>query len=220
MQKTKLILIVTIIGMTLAACGGKKAAQTPTISVADAQTMAVSTFASGLTQTAEALPTDIPTDTPAPTNTITAFNTFVPLNGSGTPIAALSSPTASCYGLVFANVETIPDGTKMKPGQKFTKTWTVQNTGGCAWQAGFKFTLVAGNPMGGSTVTLPATVNPQAQYQISVPMIAPSTLGESKGTWRMFDANGNPFGDGIWVDIIVTAPSATKTPSITDTPTP
>ena len=204
--------------MTLAACGGKQAAETPTISVADVQTMAVSTFAFGLTQTAEAMPTDIPTDTPAPTNTIIAFDTFVPLNGSGTPIAGLSSPTASCYGLVFANVETIPDGTKMKPGQKFTKTWTVQNTGGCAWQAGFKFTLISGNPMGGSTVTLPVAVNPQAQYQISVPMIAPSAPGEAKGTWKMQDTNGTFFGDGIWVDIIVTTPSATKTPSVTDTP--
>jgi len=217
-QKIKIILIVTTIALLLAACGGNQASQTPTISVSDIQTMAVSSFVLGLTQTAQALPTPIPTDTPVATNTILAFSTFAPLSGSGTPGALLTSPTASCYGLAFANVETITDGTKMKAGEKFTKSWTVQNTGGCAWQVGFKFTLISGNPMGGSTVTLPIVVNPQAQYQISIPMIAPATAGEAKGTWRMEDASSSFFGESIWVDIAVEGTTATKTPTATPTP--
>ncbi len=151
MQKIKSILIVMIVAVTLAACGGNQAA-TPTISVSDVQTMAVSTFASGLTQTAAAVPTDTPTITPTPANTVVA--TFAQLNANGTPETAVGDPTASCYGLVFKSDVTIPDDTNMTPGQQFTKTWLVQNTGSCAWQPGFKWTLVGGNPMGGSTVTL------------------------------------------------------------------
>ncbi len=220
MQQIKITLIVTMVALVLTACGGNQAAQTPTISVSDIQTMAVSSFVLGLTQTAEAMPSPIPTDTPVPTNTILAFSTFSPISGSTTPGALLTSPTASCYGLAFANVETIPDGTKMKAGQKFTKSWTVQNTGSCGWQAGFKFTLISGNPMGGSTLTLPIVVSPQAQYQISIPMIAPATAGEVKGTWRMEDASNSFFGESIWVDIVVEGVTGTKTPSVTATPTP
>ena len=220
MPRIKLTLILTTVALTLAACGGNQTPPVPTISIADVQTLAVSTFAAGLTQTAAAIPTPAATETPAPTNTIVAFNTFVPLNGSGTPVAAVSSPTTSCNGLEFINDISIPDNTKMAPGKKFTKTWLLQNTGGCAWQPGFKWTVVGGDPMGGSTVTLTQAINPGAQYQISVPMIAPTTLGTIRGTWRMFDLNGNPFGDAPWVQIVVQNPAASNTPSVTDTPTP
>jgi hypothetical protein len=214
----KLKFIIPILAVALSACGGNQATPPPTISIADVQTMAVSTFAYGLTQTAEAMPTDTPTNTPAPTNTVLVFNTFAPLNGSGTPLAVSISPTASCYGLLFINDISIPDDTKMAPGQTFTKTWLVQNTGGCNWESGFKWTLISGNPMGGSTVTLSQTVAPGAQFQISVPMIAPNSSGESVGTWRMSDANGNFFGQSVWVKIMVGG--ASTTPSVTSTPTP
>ena len=220
MQKTKLTLIIATIALLLAACGGNQATPAPTISIADVQTMAVSTFAFGLTQTAEAMPTNTPTNTPAPTDTVVAFNTFAPLNGSGTPLAVLSSPTASCYGLLFINDITIKDDTDMAPGQTFTKTWLVQNTGGCPWQPGFKWTLISGNPMGGSTVTLSQSVAPGTQYQISVPMIAPNAAGESIGTWKMSDANGTFFGQSVWVKIMVGGNGATNTPSVTSTATP
>ena len=222
MQKIKPILILTIIALTLAACGGNQAA-TPTVSVADVQTMAVSTFASGLTQTAAAMPTIAPSNTPTPASTVITFNTFAPLNANGTPGTAVGDPTASCYGLVFKNDVTIPDDTNMTPGQKFTKTWLVQNTGSCAWQPGFKWTLVGGNPMGGSTVTLTQAVNPGDQYQISVPLVAPNTTGESTGTWKMTDANGTFFGEAPWVKVVVgnaTTTAITSTPSKTPTATP
>ncbi len=218
MQRTKFKLIILIFAAVLAACGGNQATPPPTISVADVQTMAVSTFAFGLTQTAEAMPTITPSSTPAPTNTVAVLNTFASLNGSGTPLAVTTNATASCYGLLFVNDISIPDDTKMAPGQTFTKTWLVQNTGGCNWQPGFKWTLISGNPMGGSAVTLSQTVAPGAQFQISVPMIAPNSSGESVGTWKMADANGAFFGQSVWVKIMVGGPPTT--PSVTFTPTP
>ncbi len=224
MQKMKMILIIPVIAVMLTACGGNQATPSPTISIADVQTMAVSTFAFSLTQTAQAMPSITPTDTPVPTNTIVAFNTLAPFGtggtGSGTLVAAISSPTTSCYGLLFINDVSIPDDTKMAPGQTFTKTWLVQNTGGCNWDPGFKWTLISGDPMGGSTLTLSQSVAPGTQYQISVPMIAPNAAGESVGTWQMSNTNGTFFGQPVWVKVMVGGNGATNTPSVTSTSTP
>jgi uncharacterized protein affecting Mg2+/Co2+ transport len=213
MRKGKLLALPPILVLILAACGSQQPAQ-PTMSVSDIQTLAVAAFAAGLTQTAQAMPTDTPTDTPAPTNTTVAFNTFVPIGSAGA-----SSPTASCNGLLYIKDVTIPDNTQMEPGKKFTKTWLVQNTGGCPWQIGFKFTLIGGDPMGGSTLVLSQAVSPGNQYQISVPMTAPTQSGKASGTWKMADAGGTFFGDPLTVVIVVTN-AGTETPGATDTPSP
>ena len=73
--------------------------------------------------------------------------------------------------------------------------------------------------MGGSTFVLPQAVNAGDQYQISVPMIAPTTAGDATGTWRMSDTNGTFFGDPLTVVITVTS-GPTSTPSVTPTSTP
>jgi hypothetical protein len=115
----------------------------------------------------------------------------------------------------------------MTPGKTFTKTWKVLNSGTCAWDAGFKFALASGEPMGGSTLTLPTSVAAGAQYDLSVPMVAPSTTGTLRGDWRMSTASGQFFGDAIYVQIVVggSAPTntgaaavATSTPTATATP--
>jgi uncharacterized protein affecting Mg2+/Co2+ transport len=97
------------------------------------------------------------------------------------------------------------------PGQTFTKTWRVQNTGSCAWAAGYKFSLVGGDAMGGQTVTLTTSVAPGSSYDISVPMTAPSKSGKLTGSWRMSDAAGVYFGDTLTVVIVIGGSTATPT---------
>jgi len=218
MRRLKLPVMVVLFAWILAACGGNQPAQ-PTYSVSDIQTLAVAAFSPGLTQTAQAMPTNTSTDTPMPTNTAVALNTFIPFNSSGTPFAVQGSPTVSCYGLLYIKDVSIQDNTQMEPGKKFTKSWLAQNTGGCAWQVGFKFTVVGGNPMGGSTLVLSQAVNPGDQFELSVPMTAPAQVGKTQGTWRMFDASGTPFGDPLTV-VIAVVNKATETPNVTDTPAP
>jgi len=210
-QKAIYILLAGIILLT--ACGAGETAGTPTLSAEQMQTLAVETFSADLTQTAIAAP---PTQMPFPT--LTASATFAPFvtSTAGTPLSAPTSSGGSssqtpCYGLTFVSDVSIPDNTQMTPGQTFTKTWKVYNSGSCAWDAGFKFAFTTGDKLGGATVTLPSSVASGAQYDISVPMTAPSTAGTYKSNWRMQAAGGEFFGNEVYV-IIVVGDAATSTP--------
>lgn len=212
---TLMLIIITV--LTLSACGGSEGE--PTLSVEQIQTFAVATYQAQLTQTALALPTA----TPTPSQTPVPIVTFAEPEGSPTATTTLASGGQSdaCYGLSFAKDVTIPDNTKMTPGQSFTKTWLVANTGTCNWEPGFIFNVVGGEPMRGVAVTLNQTVEPGRQYEFSVPMVAPTDkTGELKGTWKLSDANNNFFGDGVYVliDVENGTPSETETPTATATP--
>jgi hypothetical protein len=206
--------VVMISVLLLTACGATPAELTPTLNPDEIRTQAVGTFSSALTLTALAAPSDtpVPTLTPAPT--------FPPLATStgGTPFVSgpTIAPTTGCYGLAFVSDVTIPDNTAVTPGQQFTKTWRVRNTGTCAWDAGFKFAFVSGDPMGGTTQTLAAAVPAGTETNISVPMTAPNKSGAIQGYWRMSTAAGQFFGDQVYV-LVVGGGAAASSPTNTTT---
>jgi hypothetical protein len=210
MLKIRLMMGIQVIMMTgallLASCGAQVPELTPTVtfSADEIRTQAVATFSVALTETALAAPSDtpVPTLTSVPTlGTLATSTGGVPF-GAATSVGPTSAAT-SCYGLTFVSDVTIPDNTPMTPGRTFTKTWKVLNSGSCAWEAGFKFATTGGDPMGSSTFTLPSSVAAGAQYDISVPMTAPSTSGTLRGNWRMSTASGQFFGDEVFVVIVV-----------------
>jgi len=222
MRKMKIFIALTLLAtLVLSACGGSDADATPTLSMEQIQTLAVMTYQAQLTQTALAMPTE--TFTPLPTETPITIVTFASPGGTSSD-AATSTPVGSgqssaCYGLTFVDDVTIPDGTQMTPGQSFTKTWKVLNSGSCAWEPGFVWNVVAGEAMGGVAVTLNQTVEPGRQFEFSVPMVAPTDkTGKLKGTWRLADANGNFFGEPPYVEIVIG--NATPAPTATPTATP
>ena len=232
MLKTRLIKVQILFALgaiLIASCGGGNVPEaTPSMSVEQIQTYAVATFSSALTLTAIAAPsnTPIPTLTPitplAPLATTAAGTPLVPGATAAAPVGGVA--TISCYGLTFVSDVSIPDNTQMDPGETFTKTWKVQNSGSCAWDAGFKFQSTGGNAMGAGAVTLPASVAPGATYDISVAMTAPNTPGTVRGNWRMSNTSGQFFGDEVFVQILVGgAAAATNTSSASEataTPTP
>ena len=221
MKTTVLMIIIIMLSLLMSGCGGSNAEATPTLSVEVIQTYAVATFSGGLTQTALAAPTN----TPTPTSTVAPLPTPTLVNV--TPLATMIAviPTSSCNMMSFVNDVTIPDNAPMKPGQTFTKTWKVKNSGTCAWEAGYKFAFTGGDAMSGATYTLPQSVPANSQVDISVAMTAPSKTGSVRGNWRMSTATGQFFGDEVYLVILVggTAGKATNTVepgSETDTPEP
>lgn len=212
-----LMVVLSGISIFLGACS-KPSNATPTIDPVALQTQAVGTFAAGLTETAAAQPTETPSPTPSPSPTVTLTPT---LTRTAAPVIL---PTSSCYVLSFISDVTIPDNTRMTPGQQFTKTWRVKNTGTCDWEEGFQVRFYSGNSLSGKTYTLGKTVEAGSQLDISVGMTAPAAIGTYTGNWRMTDGEGRFFGDSFYVMILVaedSSPTSTAgSPTGTSSPTP
>ena len=99
----------------------------------------------------------------------------------------------------------------LNPGQKFTKTWRVRNSGTCPWQPTFQLVFVSGTRMGGQPAMVGKTVAVGATADLSVNLVAPTAPGTYQGIWQMRDNQGAAFGERIWVGIQVPAPPAPPT---------
>ncbi len=236
-QITALMAVLIIFGLLTSACAGE-ADGTPTPGTDAIMTAAVGTFTGAMTQTALSAPTKTMTPTAAITPTLFSAATLPNITPFGTTsgVGAVVNTTASCFRLSYVADVTIPDSTPMNPGQTFTKTWKVRNTGSCAWDAGFKFAFTGGDNMQGVTYSLPQSVPANTEINISIAMTAPTNkTGQLRSNWRMSTATGQYFGDEVYVLIAVggaaagtatntgaapgststTTPSATATPTVT-----
>lgn len=127
-------------------------------------------------------------------------------------------PTDGCNQYRFIADVTVPDGSVYTPGQSFTKTWRIQNSGTCRWDQNYFLTFVKGAQMGPGTVYLDRTVAPGETIDISLAMRAPLAPGSYRGYFAMFAPNAERFGsssgteDGLWVDIRVSGGSGGPEP--------
>ena len=177
--------------MAIGLRGSTQTIQQLAVNFSGVQTAAVATFESNLTQTAAAHPTATSTLTPSATATLISVSVT----------ESSATPTPSCYRLRWIKDVTVPDFSPMNPGETFTKTWLVSNSGTCAWKTGFQFAFYGGDPMGGSNYTLTQDVNPGEQMDLSIPMTAPSGTGIVISSWRMAGYNDWFFGDTLTVKI-------------------
>ena len=153
--------------------------------------------------------------------------TFTPGGPTATPTST-AIPPSSCDRVQFVADKTVPDGTVMLPGQKFTKTWTLKNVGQCTWKTTYQMFFVSGSQMSGpNSLVFAKDVAPGQTWDFSVDLTAPTTAGSYRGYWMFKNANGQPFGIGSqanqpwWVDIKVSGPTVTPGgPTKTPTPTP
>lgn len=122
-------------------------------------------------------------------------------------------PVKRCDAAAFIKDVTIPDGTILRPDEKFTKTWRIQNNGTCSWTSEYSLVFVSGDGLSGPvSVSLTRNVNPGDNIDLSVNLIAPAQNGYYKGYWKLRNASGALFGIGakadtaFWVDIEVSGP--------------
>jgi hypothetical protein len=114
----------------------------------------------------------------------------------------LPTPTANgkaCYVATFVADVTIPDGMIIAPGAKFTKTWRIRNDGNCVWDSTYSLILAQGDALGApAKVALTGSVRPGQSVDLSIDMLAPTTLGAYAGYWRISTPFGGSFGVGSY----------------------
>jgi hypothetical protein len=148
--------------------------------------------------------------------------TAVPTEPTETPPPPVTTEAGCTLDSQYVADLTIPDGTVMGPGAAFVKTWRVRNSGTCDWEAGFQLVFVGGAQMSGpASAPLPAAAA-GAEMDVSVNLVAPSSYGTHKGTWRIRATDGTVFGTNLTVVIEVPSPAThtpTPTPTLTQEPT-
>lgn len=139
-----------------------------------------------------------PTDTPIPDEPIlepleSATEAPTQFEPSVTPqptITNTPAPTAVCDSAQFLADVTFPDGTVVRTGEFFKKTWRFKNTGVCAWNSSYSMIFDVGDQMGGlTTVPLP-DVAPGDEVELSVEFQAPAQSGTYRSYWRLRNPGG------------------------------
>ena len=133
---------------------------------------------------------------------------FTPLPSPAAPAAPTQSLGDACNNSAFEGDVTIPDGTVLRPGVNFEKTWKIRNTGTCTWEEGVTLVYI-----GGSTPDLDPYdfqfrrssdfVASGEAIDITLNLTTPCKPGKYEGTWRMRNDQGYFFGTFLSVRVEV-----------------
>ena len=137
-----------------------------------------------------------------------------------TPIPPFGQPANCKNVMVYMADVTYPDGSKVNPGTKFTKTWRIYNNGSCKWYEGYSINFVDGDYMSANTVLIPSLTIPGTTVDVGMEMTAPQAPGAYIGYYQLRAPDGTFFGPKLTAKIIVTeeqvsAPPAGAPPLIT-----
>jgi hypothetical protein len=143
---------------------------------------------------------DASTATLVLTTAVIPAETNLPPAPTGIPLTATVTPTSTPVlvdAAEFVADMTIPDGTHVKPGETFVKTWRLRNSGTTTWTRDYALVFANGSQMDGLALTLLAKlVSPGEEIDVSVSLTAPRIPGTYKGYWRLRSASGILFGVG------------------------
>jgi len=140
-----------------------------------------------------------------------------------TSLIIAAAEAAACTNKMDVTFEDPLQKTYMTPGQIFTKSWTVQNTGTCTWGEGYHLMFEGGPSLSqggasmggpldsllGSLVSIP--VVPGQSVTLALPQTAPMDEGWYVGSWKLLAPNGQAMPSVcLCADIVVksAAPAA------------
>lgn len=174
------------------------------------------------------------TPTAAPLGFVTA--TLPPTKAGYVPPTVTASPAITSTPTFVVTIDpdckdsavllrdvTIPDGTQIKPGETFTKTWEFINNGSCPWY-GYNLKFAAGDQMNAPLSAPIAETLTRESVLVSVELTAPATNGAYTGYFTLNDPRGKDVPIGaektFWVKIVVgnnPSPQATSSGGINPT---
>ena len=147
------------------------------------------------------------TATPSPTPELTL-----------TPTITATTEPCTMSAVLISDV-TVPAGTILTPGQRFTKTWRLQNNGTCEWE-GYLLVYLRGSRMGGNSPSPLNKIQPGEVFDISLELTAPSYHGSYEGVWQIQAEKGSLIGPELKVIVGIPTPTQTSTQTPTQTPSP
>ena len=114
-----------------------------------------------------------------------------------------TNPADCVNNLTFLEDLTVPDNMFTSFGLVLDKQWLVENSGTCNWSSAYRLRNIGGAALGApeEVALYPARAGTQARIQIL--FTAPFAEGVYESAWQAIDANGNPFGDPIYIRIAV-----------------
>ena len=105
--------------------------------------------------------------------------------------------------LSYVDDVTVPDGTIFVPGDEIVKTWAVRNDGECKWSDKFSLRFIDGIAMEADIRQKLPELEPGEEGEVTVIFTAPQMAGSYYSGWQAYDAQGEPFGDDIYMEIYV-----------------
>ncbi len=191
---TVLLFIMVVSSILMSAC---KAGE-QTIDINAQKTSFAQTADAQASQTAQAQPTATatiePTITSTPTETLEPDVTLSPTTSEETSESTATSAVVNGTDVGQWRAQDPADNTEFIPGEEFTVTWTIENTGSTTWTTDYYIEFSAGEQMGADDqVYLPYSVPPNTNIQISVNFTAPSAVGEYQSNWNLISVYGDAF---------------------------
>lgn len=139
-----------------------------------------------------------------PTFIIQPTQEIVVIESTPLPTIFPTTNPADCVNdLTFLEDLTIPDNMFATFGLALDKQWLVENSGTCHWNAAYRLRNIGGAALGAPAeiALYPARAGTQATLRIL--FTAPFTEGVYESAWQAIDANGNLFGDPIYIRVAV-----------------
>ncbi len=136
-----------------------------------------------------------------------AFSTALPPQFQPTfpAQAGGSSQTPPCTdSLSFLKDLTIPDGSQVPPGSTIDKRWLVLNSGTCNWDSDYRLKFISGDLIGAAREQGLYPARAGAQVPLRILFTAPDQAGTYNSTWQAAAPDGTPFGDAVFIEIVVT----------------
>ncbi len=136
-----------------------------------------------------------------------AFSTALPPQFQPTfpAEAAQSSQSPPCTdSLSFLKDLTIPDGSQVPPGSTIDKRWLVLNSGTCNWDSSYRLKFISGDLIGAAREQGLYPARAGAQVPLRILFTAPDQAGTYNSSWQAAAPDGTPFGDAVFIEIVVT----------------
>jgi hypothetical protein len=214
-KRTLSVIGVLLSLLWLAACRPTVPTSTPTLDLNPFRTEVAATVLAQVTRDLALTPSVTPPSSPTATNLPTSTPSLT-ASPSPSATATLSSgtPKAGTQNQAQWVSQTIADDTIFAPGETFTMTWTLKNSGTSTWTAGYLLRYYSGNTFGApKEISMGREVLPGGEIDISIHMKAPANPGSYRTDWVMSNENRANFKEPVYLKIKVAVP-------VTPTPTP